>query len=85
MFARWLLAAGLAAGLGLGLAAPAFAYHCPKDMAKIDAALKTASLSQAERGRVIELRRKGEEEHKAGNHDAAVKSLGEAMTLLGIE
>ena len=65
-------------------AAPAFAFHCPADMAKIDAALETASLSEADMAKVKELRARGEEEHKAGNHTASVATLAEAMALLGI-
>lgn len=66
------------------LAGPAFASHCPKDMAAIDAALPTASLSEADKAKVMELRAKGEEQHKAGDHTASVKSLEEAMGMLGI-
>ncbi len=74
----------LAVALALA-ATPALAYHCPADMAAIDEALQTASLSAEDLARVQELRAKGEEEHVAGDHDAAVESLGEAMGILGIE
>lgn len=66
------------------LAGPAYAFHCPQDMAKIDAALQTAQLSDADKAKVTELRAKGEEEHNAGDHDAAVATLAEAMQILGI-
>ena len=66
------------------LAGPAFAFHCPKDMAAIDAALPKANLSEADKAKVMELRAKGEQEHKAGDHAASVKTLAEAMTILGI-
>lgn len=66
------------------LAAPAFAAQCPADMKKIDAALATASLSEADMAKVKELRALGERQHKAGQHDQSVTTLHEAMKLLGI-
>lgn len=66
------------------IAVPAWANHCPADMARIDEALKTATLSEADMAKVKELRAKGEEEHKAGNHAASVQTLGEALKLLGL-
>lgn len=65
-------------------ALPAFAFQCPADMARIDEALQTASLSETDLARVRELRAQGEAEHKAGNHGASVKTLEEAMKILGI-
>jgi len=72
-----------AAALAL-FAGPALAFHCPADMAKIDEALKTAQLSEADMARVNELRAKGEAEHKAGQHQASVDDLAEAMKILGL-
>jgi hypothetical protein len=66
------------------LAGPALAFQCPADMAAIDAALATASLSEADMAKVKELRAKGEEEHAAGNHQASVDALAEAKALLGL-
>lgn len=66
-------------------ATPAFAFNCPKDMAAVDEALKTATLSDADKAKVTELRAKGEEQHKAGDHAESVKTLGEAKTILGIK
>ena len=63
----------------------ALAFHCPKDMAAIDAALPNGSWREAYRAKVMELRAKGEEQHKAGDHGASVKTLGEAMKILGIK
>ncbi len=74
----------LASAATLALTVNAFAFHCPADMAKIDEALKTASLSGADMAKVKELRARGEVEHKAGDHTASVKTLAEAMELLGI-
>lgn len=67
------------------LAAPAFAFQCPADMAAVDAALADASLSEEDMARVQELRTQGEELHAAGDHQASVDALAEAKALLGIE
>jgi len=63
---------------------PAFAFQCPGDMAKIDAALQTAQLSDADKAKVTELRAKGEELHSAGQHQESVDTLAEAMKILGL-
>jgi hypothetical protein len=66
-------------------AAPAFAFHCPADMAKIDAALaKNPQLSAADMAEVKKLRANGEELHKAGKHQESVDTLAKAMKLLKI-
>jgi len=75
----------LAALLSLILTGPAFAFHCPADMKKIDAALENTNVSGADLDRVKALRAQGETEHNAGNHSASVATLAEAMTLLDIE
>ena len=68
------------------IATPALAFHCPKDMAAIDAALgKNPQLTEAQMAKVKELRAKGEEQHKAGNHRASVDTLAEAMAILNIK
>lgn len=75
----------LAAALCLA-AAPAFAFHCPADMQKIDAALAAGtSLSDADLSTVRELRAAGEAQHHAGDHDASVATLARAMEMLGIQ
>jgi hypothetical protein len=63
---------------------PAFAFQCPGDMAKIDAALQTAQLSDADKAKVMELRAKGEELHSAGQHQESVDTLAEALKILGM-
>jgi hypothetical protein len=63
---------------------PAFAFQCPGDMAKIDAALQTAQLSDADKAKVMELRTKGEELHSAGQHQESVDTLAEALQILGM-
>jgi hypothetical protein len=70
---------------GALLITPAYAFHCPADMAKIDAALKAGTdLSAAQLAEVRQLREEGNRLHKAGNHSESVKVLGEAMGILGI-
>lgn len=74
----------LAVSLALPMAA--FAFHCPADMKKIDAALAQGpSLSAAQLAEVRELRAEGEALHKSGDHAGSVKALGRAMEILGIE
>lgn len=76
--------AGFAAALLI--ATPAFAFHCPRDMAAIDAALaNNPDLSDDRMAEVKELRARGEEEHKAGNHQASVDTLAQAMEILEID
>ncbi|MDP6604206.1 MAG: hypothetical protein QGG17_08440 [Rhodospirillales bacterium] len=64
------------------ISGPAFAFHCPKDIKAIDAALGKMSLDSSTQSKVTALRNTGESQHKAGNHDASRKSLAEAMRLL---
>lgn len=65
--------------------ASAFAFHCPADMKKIDAALgKKPALSEAQMSEVKKLRADGEALHKAGKHQDSVDTLAKAMKLLGI-
>ena len=75
----------LAAALPIACGA-AFANHCPKDMAQIDAALaKNPKLSEADMKAVKESRMKGEELHKAGKHAESVAELQKAEKILGLE
>ena len=74
-------------GTALALAsAAAFAFHCPKDMKAIDAALaKNPSLSAEQMSQVRKYRAEGEALHKAGKHQASVDTLAKAMKILGIQ
>ena len=74
----------LAALLLVALASPAFANHCPMDMKKIEAAMKTTMADDATKKKVMDLYNKGKAEHEAGDHASSMKDLGEAMKLLGI-
>lgn len=76
----------LPAALMLALAAaPAFARQCPQDMAKIDAALKTAQLSPADKTQVEQYRKQGEELHNAGKHPESEATLAKAKSILSIK
>lgn len=66
-------------------AGSAFAFHCPADMAKIDAAMKTAKLSAADQAAVQGFRKDGETQHKAGQHQQSVDTLAKAMAILKIK
>lgn len=69
----------------LFFAVPATAGQCPADMQEIDAALESASLSEAEMAMVKELRALGEEQHAAGDHASSVATLAEAKEMLGLD
>ena len=64
----------------------AFAFHCPADMKKIDAALaKNPKLSSAQMSEVKKYRAEGESLHKAGKHQESVDTLAKAMKILDIK
>lgn len=68
-----------------GASGLALAHNCPNEMKAIDAKLATKpALSAEDAAKVSKLRADGEAYHKAGKHDDAMKSLGEAKKLLGI-
>ena len=70
---------------GVLLTAPAYAFRCPGDVAKIDAALQAGTnLSAAQLEEVNRLRAEGDMLHTSGNHAKSVKVLREAMDMLGI-
>lgn len=71
---------------GLFAAQGALAFHCPADMAKIDAALaKNPQLSAAQLDEVKKQRAEGEVLHKAGKHQESVDTLAKAMKTLNIQ
>ena len=72
------------AALIFGFATPALATQCPKDIAAIQTALETATLSPEDKAKVEKWLKKGEEKHKAGKHEKAVKKLAKAKKLLGL-
>ena len=73
--------------LALTLAsASAFAFHCPADMKKIDAAMaKNPALSAQQMSEVKKYRADGEALHKAGKHQESVDTLAKAMKILSIQ
>ncbi len=75
----------IAASLALASNA-AFAFHCPADMKKIDAALaKNPKLSAAQMSEVKKYRAEGESLHNAGKHQESVDTLAKAMKILNIK
>jgi hypothetical protein len=75
------------AALSLALASSAaFAFHCPADMKKIDAALaKNPKLSASQMADAKKFRAEGEALHKAGKHQESVDTLAKAMGILGVK
>lgn len=73
----------LAAALSFA-ASLAHAGNCPNVMAEIDAALTTASISEADKTKVMELRTEGETLHGSGDHAGSMAKLDEAKKLLGM-
>lgn len=81
MKSRMLLLAAL-----LFVSTSVLAFHCPKDMKKIDAALaENPELSAEQLAEVKKLRAEGEDLHKAGKHQESVDTLAKAMKILNID
>ncbi len=74
----------IAAVLTLAVSGSAFARRCPQDMAAIDKAMQTTQLSASEKQQVMDLRKRGEEAHKAGNHPESEGLLAQAKRMLKI-
>lgn len=75
----------LAATITSLVASSAFAGQCPALMGKIDEAMKTATLDDATKAKVMELYASGKAAHDGGDHPASEAALGEAMKLMGIQ
>jgi hypothetical protein len=70
----------------LMFAGSAFAFHCPADMKKIDAALaQNPKISEAQMAEVKKYRSEGEALHKAGKHQESVDTLAKAMKILDVK
>ena len=89
---RSMLGAIAALAVSTVASAAAFAFHCPKDMKKIDDTIaakhhwmRSTSVSGAQLTKVKSLRADGERLHESGKHEEAVEALAEAMKVLGIE
>ena len=75
----------MAAAVAIALTSPAFAFHCPKDMAEIDAALaKNPKLTPEQLAEVKKDRADGEAYHKAGKHQESIDTLAKAKKILGL-
>ena len=76
----------MAAAVAIALTSPALAFHCPKDMAEIDAALaKNPKLTPDQLAEVKKYRAEGEALHKAGKHKESLDALAEAKEILGLK
>ena len=77
----------LVTAVGLMLAASnAFAFHCPKEMKKIDDALAAKPNITAEQlAEVKSLRAEGETLHKQGKHQESLDTLEKAENILNIK
>jgi hypothetical protein len=73
-----------AIALAAATSSSALAGQCPALMGKIDEAMKTATLDDATKAKVIELYEKGKAAHDGGDHAGSEAALGEAMKLMGI-
>ncbi len=89
---RTILAVTAAFAVSTVASAPAFGFHCEKDMKKIDATLaakhhwmRSTSISGSQLAKVKALRADGKRLHESGKHQEAVDVLAEAMKILGIE
>jgi len=75
----------IAASLALA-SSGAYAFHCPKEMKKIDDALaKNPNLSAAQMKEVKEYRAEGEKLHKEGKHQESLDTLAKAEKILGVQ
>lgn len=68
----------------VALSTTAIAGSCPSLVHKIDEALKTAQLSDADKASIMVMRNQGEEQHKAGQHAESVATLNAALQKLGM-
>ena len=76
----------LVAAVAFAASGSALAFHCPADMAKIDAALaKNPKLTDAQMAEVKKARVDGETLHKAGKHQESVDTLAKAMKILDVK
>ena len=64
-------------------AGPAFAGSCPTLWKQVDAKLKSATLSEADKAYVEDHRKRGEELHGSGHHAESDAALKAALAKLG--
>jgi hypothetical protein len=70
--------------LAVGLATPALAHNCPNLMKQFEEALLTTTVDDATKASAQALYDTGKAAHEAGDHDASVAALTEALALLGV-
>ena len=76
----------LAIAIGLALAGNAYAFHCPKEMKKIDDALAAKpDVTAKQLAEVKRLRAEGETLHQQGKHRASLDALDQAEKILHIQ
>ena len=74
----------IVAATAFALTGPALANQCPALMQQVDAAMQTASLSEEDKAKVMELRDSGEAAHAAGDHAKAEADLNEALAIINM-
>lgn len=77
--------AALSAVLTLLLVAPALAFQCPADAAKIQQAIASGTVTGEPLAKAGQLLAEGTQLHQAGKHQEAVDTLAKAKELLGIQ
>jgi opacity protein-like surface antigen len=73
----------LGAVLAIAFATPTLAHDCPNLMGQFEAALTTTTVDDATKASAQALYDTGKAAHEAGDHDASVAALTEALALLG--
>ncbi len=74
----------VAAFLAIAVTSPALAHNCPALMGQFEEALTTTTVDEATVAAAQVLYDTGKAAHEAGDHDASVAALTEALALLGV-
>ncbi len=74
----------IVAAAAFAFTGPALAGQCPALVQQIDAALETATVTDEEKAKVMELRESGEAAHAAGDHAKSEADLNEALAILAM-
>ena len=74
----------LAAALTTVVAIPAFAFQCPADIKRVEAAMAGTQLDHEQRAEVHRLHAEGQRLHSEGKHPEAMAALTKAMQILGV-
>lgn len=65
------------------LGTPALAAECPSIWKQINDKMGTAQLSEADKVKLSDLRKQGEDLHHTGDHAKSAETLKQALALLG--